>query len=1296
MKRTRQTGIGQMKLRSLAFVPLMYLAVAALVTGVVTRPSPSFAQPAADSPASPTSTATPGADTGDGLRPDQREVPMEKFPEGSFAKVAGDVRPLDMKGDEQAELGDFSRTAERFEEESKGFSQDLKRVVDRRYTERLRGIRKFYEERITDLETEEKLRREDAIAQFELFLKRYPKDPRYTPNAIIRLAELYFEKSETEYLAADREYNRMLELFERGEITVEPVAPSQDFGRMVALYSQLVRDFPEFGKNDVAYYMLGYSLRQMGDPGDAAKAFQTLVRKYPASSLVPEAWTLLGEIYFEEANPAEIDQSMQKAILAYGEVMKYPNHPYFDKALYKQAWTYYRINEFDQAVSRFLSLIDLDQKRRDEKGEAGSDLRPEAVRYIAISFTDEAWDKGGFENLQKYFEKLKDENPRAMTYEREIFIALAEAYFERTDFNNAIKAYRYSIEIEPSNATNPTLQAKVIECFDRQREVERAAEEREVLVTTYATDSEWYRANENDPEAIIEAQRLMEESLQQAGAYYHVTAQTYQQRAEAAKDDKKKVAEYQENLANSKKYFKLAAAAHRKYLERFPFSKMAYDVRFLYADALFFTGAYEEAAREFESVRDSTGGDKFLAESGAQAVISYQIALEDAIKRGDVPKRELKNFEGSEKDPKVTPENPPPLALRAIGASDAYIDRVQPQIYATIGMEPEKKRELIRQSDENAALAAYLAGEQLYLYDQFDAARQRLFVVVQRYPKSEYALDAVNMIIQTYIAQRNWDKVRETTELAASLISQNNARFLGIRDNAIFYKALDLLEKNKYEQAAIAFLEVVEKNPNYENADVAYYNAALCYSKTFRYVEAYRMYNILYQKYPNSKLADEALFRVAVNAEKSYKYDESIAKYRELIKRYPDSKHRWASFYNLASQLEYTQKYEESARQYVAFNQEYPENDLAPGSLYDAANVYEKLYRDATDAGRQTEGARARTMAIDAYAKFINRYGSSPKESARIVEAHYRIAKLYEEAGDDRKRKDWCGKTMNEYKRRGLERPKAPKAAFGAAECAFEVAEGEFEAFKKIQITGSAKPEVVKKELLSKAEALKKAKEHYKDVFGYGDPEWILAAYFRLGFTDQTFAESLINSPCPKELKRMGDVFCDEYKALLVEQAAPIEDRAVAAYEDAYRKTRELGVVNEWVQRIEEALSAYRPDQYPLLKEPAQYKETHIYSSESFVVPKAPEKEQEPGALGVPPQIGPAAPSDPSLVQPGPEEPAAREAARNDSATPPSEVAAPPAEPAAAEPAPEPAAPAAPTEPAPAPEADAPAEEAAP
>ncbi|NBX37778.1 MAG: hypothetical protein EBR10_11285, partial [Planctomycetes bacterium] len=162
MKRTRQTGIGQMKLRSLAFVPLIYFAVAGLVTGVATRPSPSFAQPAADSPASPTSTATPGADMGDGLRPDQREVPMEKFPEGSFAKVAGDVRPLDMNGDEQAELGDFSRTAERFEEESKGFSQDLKRVVDRRYTERLRGIRKFYEERITDLETEEKLRREDA------------------------------------------------------------------------------------------------------------------------------------------------------------------------------------------------------------------------------------------------------------------------------------------------------------------------------------------------------------------------------------------------------------------------------------------------------------------------------------------------------------------------------------------------------------------------------------------------------------------------------------------------------------------------------------------------------------------------------------------------------------------------------------------------------------------------------------------------------------------------------------------------------------------------------------------------------------------------------------------------------------------------------------------------------------------------------------------------------------------------------------------------------------------------------
>ncbi len=1139
----------------------------------------------------------------------------------NVVSVSRTAAPAGFSEDEGRELADYNRVLERYDEASGDYSKDVRRVIERRYQERLAGIQTSYEKSIRDLETEEKIRREDAIAQFETFLQRHPKDPRYSPGAIIRLAELHFEKSESEYLEQEREYQRMLEMYDKGELKIEPTAPRQDFSRMLTLYKQLLRDFPWYERNDVALYMLGYCQRQMDYRAEALKSFLTLTQTYPRSKLIPEAWTLLGEIYFEEDDYSKVDDSLRKAISAYGEVLKYPDHPYYDKALYKQAWSYYRLDDYNNAVQRFLQVVDIDEKRKQATGQSGSDLRPEAVRYLAISFSDTTWDKGGFDNLRILFEKAKQENPRAASYEREVFKALGDAYFEQTMYERAVVTYKYGIELDPLAKENPALQSKVIEARLLLREEQAAAEERETLVATYSADGEWHKANENDPETIIEAQRLMEEALQQAGAYYHISAQSYMARAEKAKGEGDE-ASYAADYRKGREYFALAARNHEEYLRRFPFSKMAYEVRYLYADSLFWQDKYDLAAKEFEAVRDSTAGDKYMIEAGAQAVVANQYAINGAIKEGKLEDRPLKSFEGKETDPKVSPQELPPLVSRAVASSDAYIEKVQPYTYSLIGVEPEKKQEMIRVSDKNAALAAYLAGEQFYLYDQYEAARKRLFVILTRYAKSEYALDAANMIIQTYVAERNWDKVRETTELAARLLAEGTSRFLGVRDNAIFFKALGLLEAGKYEQAAIEFLEVVEKNPDYKDADVAYYNAALCYVKTFRYNEAYNMYRILYEKYPKSKLADEALFRVAVNAEASYKYDESIARYRQLIKTYSDSKFRWQAQYNMAMQLEYQQRYEDSAQEYLLFNKTYADNDLAPGAIFFAATVYEKQYQAMLEKGSSRLAGQARQQAIDTYRRYIERYRTAPKESDQVIQAYYRISRLAEDAGNEREKKLACERAMAEWQSRGLQRQQAPKAAKGAAHCAFEVAEIKYDEFKKLPLGTSAKPEILRKELEKKATAMTDTKNHYKKVFAYGDPEWILAAYFMIGFADQAFAEALVNSPCPPEVKRMGQIACDEYKSVLVEKAAPIEDRAVTAYEEAYAKTRELGVVNEWVERIEETLSQFRPDQYPLLKEPIQHLETHVVSGATFVVPRKPEEDVdvvEPDLLTAPP-----------------------------------------------------------------------------
>ena len=72
--------------------------------------------------------------------------------------------------------------------------------------------------------------------------------------------------------------------------------------------------------------------------------------------------------------------------------------PFYDKALYKLAWTHFRLadpvdapQEFDQSVAYFLELLDFNLKTAAEGEERGSELLKESKQYIAIAYADETW-----------------------------------------------------------------------------------------------------------------------------------------------------------------------------------------------------------------------------------------------------------------------------------------------------------------------------------------------------------------------------------------------------------------------------------------------------------------------------------------------------------------------------------------------------------------------------------------------------------------------------------------------------------------------------------------------------------------------------------------------------------------------------------------------------------------------------------------------------------------------------------------------------------------------------------------
>src|SRR6185503_5969077 len=180
-------------------------------------------------------------------------------------------------------------------------------------------------------------------------------------------------------------------------------------------------------------------------------------------------------------------------IAAFKKVLDFKDSPYYDRGLYKLAWSYYRDNNFPEAVRQFDNLVKYADTRRAAGQKIGSDLRPEAVQYLGVSFSEPDW--------------------------------LGDILFDATKYPEAIAVYKALLEKWPYYADAPRVQDKIVRSYERDRNLVAAAKEREALGRNYTKGSAWYDKNRENPEALAVAQQLAEDALLTAATNVHAGAQ---------------------------------------------------------------------------------------------------------------------------------------------------------------------------------------------------------------------------------------------------------------------------------------------------------------------------------------------------------------------------------------------------------------------------------------------------------------------------------------------------------------------------------------------------------------------------------------------------------------------------------------------------------------------------------------------------------------------------------------------------------------------------------------------------
>src|SRR5262249_38190277 len=227
-------------------------------------------------------------------------------------------------------------------------------------------------------------------------------------------------------------------------------------------------------------------------------------------------------------------------------------------------------------VGKFIGLIDFYNEEAKKKGDevAGGDLRAEAVQYTAVSFVDENW--GSLTKAEEFFKKVG-----GRPYEGEIYRRMGGLYFDQTKHKEAVEAYRLVLQRDPLNKEAPQIQQKIVQAFERDRKLEDAFAESSKLGNMFGPGTPWHEKWKRDPDVLATATELAEKSLYSTAVYHHQQALVFKQEGK-----------YEQARAT----FETAAKAYGTYLQRFPHSKNAYEMEFYYAECLYNSFQFAEAA----------------------------------------------------------------------------------------------------------------------------------------------------------------------------------------------------------------------------------------------------------------------------------------------------------------------------------------------------------------------------------------------------------------------------------------------------------------------------------------------------------------------------------------------------------------------------------------------------------------------------------------------------------------------------------------------------------------------------
>ena len=744
-------------------------------------------------------------------------------------------------------------------------------------------------------------------------------DPEY-PDLLFRLADHFLEKKAYFDLQAGSLYEKIYDAEEKGnkQLAQQLKQKQKRFqseakkasAEAVKVYKALVSTpaFAKYKRMDEAIYYYAFELGQLGRESEMKQAYLRLIREYPNSKFIANAYLSFADYYFARNKIAEALKLYQKIVTGY------PDSPVYAYALYKIAWCY--LNpigtaepQYDKSLSYFVKTINatLQGKAGNEANarQLRRDARRDLVRaYVHAGRPSKAW---------SFFQKVGNGPSKKEDMARKMMEMLAVAYFGEGMYVESTAIYKKLQEIYPNDPLACEWQGRIV-------------------VNALATDDKAIQWKETERLAQYwEEYRDSNHKKSVKRKCYNEALDTVKQMATVWHDEAEKT--------HRLDTYDYAEKAYQAFLRYFPKDKDAYEMQYYYAELLWAQAVnhynskdrkeqtlgleyFKKAHDEFVKVLEMNPKGKYTKDAAYAQMLAMKNALE-YDETGGRAKACKTNSEGlcvykEKKKRKKTKVSKDGSKAGLIDVEAEYPKSEPTEAEAKMLAAYDLYQKYVNDpKDKELPLIMYHRAKIMMEHNRFEEARPLLEKIVTKFDGSVQAAWSAEMLVD--VLTINWLDSRNTPEQTikasedleqwanklmkmkvwkhpeADRIREAIPRLLaGIgwkRAMAYQDKGRETGELTWFVKCAQEFVQLYNDYPEHDRADTLLWNASLCFEAAYLVGQSIKFRNALLKRYPNSVHAKEALHMVAGNYQAIAYYQKAAEKYEEYAEKYRKDKH---------------------------------------------------------------------------------------------------------------------------------------------------------------------------------------------------------------------------------------------------------------------------------------------------------------------------------------------------------------------------------------------------------------------